>query len=148
MNLEQRVYKKLLDVPKGQITTYGELAKAVGLKNGQRVIGKIMNNNPYPVIVPCHRVVMSTGKIGGYAYGEHIKTKMLSEEGVEIKNGKIGRAIKETTISGIAFDVLKTVDMISEEMSWSAGGMCGKKQWIPVGMGGPAIKCKVNIGGR
>ncbi|HIO40301.1 MAG TPA: TldD/PmbA family protein, partial [Candidatus Marinimicrobia bacterium] len=68
--------------------------------------------------------------------------------GYEIKNGEIGRAIKETTISGIAFDVLKTVDMISEEMSWSAGGMCGKKQWIPVGMGGPAIKCKVNIGGR
>ena len=68
--------------------------------------------------------------------------------GYEIKNGKIGRAIKETTISGIAFDVLKTVDMISKEMSWSAGGMCGKKQWIPVGMGGPAIKCKVNIGGR
>lgn len=89
MNLEQRVYKKLLDVPKGQITTYGELAKAVGLKNGQRVIGKIMNNNPYPVIVPCHRVVMSTGKIGGYAYGENIKTKMLNDEGIEIKNGKI-----------------------------------------------------------
>ena len=42
--MEQRVYKKLLDVPKGQITTYGELAKAVGLKNGQRAIGKIMNN--------------------------------------------------------------------------------------------------------
>lgn len=89
MNLEQRVYKKLLDVPKGQITTYGELAKAVGLKNGQRIIGKIMNNNPYPVIVPCHRVVMSTGKIGGYAYGENIKTKMLNDEGIEIKNGKI-----------------------------------------------------------
>ena len=89
MNLEQRVYKKLLDVPKGQITTYGELAKAVGLKSGQRVIGKIMNNNPYPVIVPCHRVVMSTGKIGGYAYGENIKTKMLSDEGIEITNGKI-----------------------------------------------------------
>lgn len=68
--------------------------------------------------------------------------------GFEIKNGKIGRAIKETTISGIAFDVLKTVDMVSSEMSWSSGGMCGKKQWIPVGMGGPAIKCKVNIGGR
>jgi len=89
MNLEQRVYKKLLDVPKGQITTYGELAKAVGLKNGQRVIGKIMNNNPYPVLVPCHRVVMSTGKIGGYAYGEHIKIKMLNDEGIKIKNGKI-----------------------------------------------------------
>ena len=89
MNLEQKIYKKLLEVPKGQITTYGELAKAVGLKNGQRIIGKIMNKTPYPVIVPSHRVVMSTGKIGGYAYGEHIKTKMLRDEGIEIKNGKI-----------------------------------------------------------
>ncbi|MCV0401243.1 MAG: MGMT family protein [Nitrosopumilus sp.] len=89
MNLEQKVYKKLLQVPKGQITTYGELAKAVGLKNGQRAVGKIMNKNPYPVIVPCHRVVMSTGKVGGYAYGEKIKSNMLSKEGIKIKDGKI-----------------------------------------------------------
>ena len=68
--------------------------------------------------------------------------------GYEIKNGKLGRAIKDTTISGVAFDVLKTIDMISSDMSWSSAGMCGKKQPIPVGMGGPAIKCKVNIGGR
>ena len=53
MNLEQHVYKKLMNVPKGHVTTYGDLAKAVGLKNGQRVIGKIMNKNPYPVLVPC-----------------------------------------------------------------------------------------------
>ena len=89
MNLEQRIYKKLLEVPKGQITTYGKLAKAVGLKNGQRTVGKIMNKNPCPVIIPCHRVVMSTGKIGGYAYGENIKTKLLNDEGIQIKNGKI-----------------------------------------------------------
>tara|TARA_Y100000766_G_scaffold119428_1_gene102471 strand:- start:2569 stop:3948 length:1380 start_codon:yes stop_codon:yes gene_type:complete len=68
--------------------------------------------------------------------------------GYEIKNGKIQQAIKDTTISGIAFDVLKTVSMISDEMVWSSGGMCGKKQIIPVGMGGPAIKCRLNIGGR
>lgn len=68
--------------------------------------------------------------------------------GYEIKNGKLGRAIKDTTISGVAFDVLKTVSMISNEMYWSSGGMCGKKQIIPVGFGGPAIKCKVNIGGK
>ena len=43
MNLEQHVYKKLMNVPKGHVTTYGDLAKAVGLKNGQRIIGKIMN---------------------------------------------------------------------------------------------------------
>ncbi len=89
MNLDEKIYKKLLEVPKGQITTYGELARAVGLKNGQRVVGKMMNKNPYPVIIPCHRVVMSTGKIGGYAYGENVKIKMLNDEGIEIQNGKI-----------------------------------------------------------
>lgn len=68
--------------------------------------------------------------------------------GYEIKNGKLGKAIKDTTISGIAFDMLKTVTAISDDMSWGSGGMCGKKQPIPVGMGGPAIKCKINIGGR
>lgn len=89
MNLEQKIYKKLLEVPKGKVTTYGELSKAVGLKNGQRYIGNVMNKNPYPVIVPCHRVVMSTGKIGGYAYGAHIKAKMLNDEGIQVKNGQI-----------------------------------------------------------
>ena len=89
MNIRQKIFKKLLEVPQGQITTYGELAKAVGLKNGQRSVGKIMNKNPYPVIIPCHRVVMSTGKVGGYAYGERVKIKMLNDEGIKIKNGKI-----------------------------------------------------------
>jgi len=89
LNLDQLVYKKLLQVPKGKITTYGELAKAVGLKNGQRAIGRIMNKNPFPVIVPCHRVVNSNGKIGGYAYGQDVKNKMLTKEGIEIQNGKI-----------------------------------------------------------
>ena len=89
MKLEEKVYKKLLEVPKGKITTYRDIAKAIGLKNGQRIIGKIMNKNPYPVIVPCHRVVKSDGKIGGYAWGEKVKAKMLSNEGIKIKNGKI-----------------------------------------------------------
>ncbi len=83
------MYKELLKVPKGKVTTYGELAKAVGLKNGQRAIGRIMNKNPFPVIVPCHRVILSSGKVGGYAWGEKIKTNMLSQEGVKIKQGKI-----------------------------------------------------------
>ena len=68
--------------------------------------------------------------------------------GYEINNGKLGKAIKDTTISGVAFDMLKTISMISDDLSWSCSGMCGKKQPIPVGMGGPAVKCKVNIGGR
>jgi methylated-DNA-[protein]-cysteine S-methyltransferase len=89
LKLEHKVYEKLLKVPKGKVTTYSELAKAVGLKNGQRTIGRIMNKNPFPVIVPCHRVILASGKIGGYAWGEKIKTNMLSKEGVQIKKGKI-----------------------------------------------------------
>ena len=89
MTLSTKVYRKLLQVPKGKVTTYGELAKAVGLKNGQRIIGMIMKKNPYPVIVPCHRVVKSDGKIGGYAYGERVKSRMLTNEGIKIKNRKI-----------------------------------------------------------
>jgi len=68
--------------------------------------------------------------------------------GYEVKNGKIGKAIRDTTISGVAFDLLKTVTMLSDQMSWQSGGMCGKKQPIAVGMGGPSVKCRVNIGGR
>ena len=89
MILSTKVYRKLLQVPKGKVTTYGELAKAVGLKNGQRIIGMIMKKNPYPVIVPCHRVVKSNGKIGGYAYGERVKSKILANEGIKIEAGKI-----------------------------------------------------------
>lgn len=89
MNLEQQVYKKLTQVPQGKVTTYGELAKAVGLKNGQRVIGQIMKKNPYPVIIPCHRVVKSDSTVGGYAYGGDIKTNMLQKEGLKIHDGKI-----------------------------------------------------------
>ena len=89
MTLSTRVYKKLLQVPKGKITTYGELSKAVGLKNGQRAIGMIMKKNPFPVIIPCHRVVKSDGKIGGYAYGERVKSRMLTNEGIKIKDRKI-----------------------------------------------------------
>ncbi|MEZ4236319.1 MAG: TldD/PmbA family protein [Myxococcota bacterium] len=68
--------------------------------------------------------------------------------GYEIVDGKLGEAIKDTTISGVAFDVLRTVSMVSDDMQWECGGMCGKKQPIPVGMGGPAIKCRAHLGGR
>lgn len=68
--------------------------------------------------------------------------------GYEVKDGKLGRAIKDTTISGLAFQVLQTVTEVSQEFKWLSGGMCGKKQLIPVGLGGPALKCQVMIGGR
>lgn len=68
--------------------------------------------------------------------------------GYEIKKGKLGRALLDTTISGVAFEMLKTVDMVSDTIEWTSSGYCGKKQPMPVGMGGPALRCKVMIGGR
>jgi TldD protein len=68
--------------------------------------------------------------------------------GYEIKHGKLGKALLDTTVSGIAFDMLKTVDMLSDQITWSSSGFCGKKQPMPVGMGGPDMRCRITIGGR
>ena len=89
MRLEEKIYEKLLQVPSGYVTTYGELAKAINLKNGQRVVGQIMKKNPFPIIIPCHRVVKSDGTIGGYVYGIERKKNMLSKEGLRINDNKI-----------------------------------------------------------
>jgi TldD protein len=91
----------------------------------------------YYLITPSNGQADSTGE---FTFGVPL--------GYEIKGGKIGKSIIDTTISGIAFDMLKTVTMVSDQMVWENGGFCGKKQMIPVGMGGPAIKCKVMIGGK
>lgn len=68
--------------------------------------------------------------------------------GYEIKHGKLGRAILDTTISGVAFEMLKTVDMMSDSLKTESSGYCGKKQPMPVGLGGPDMRCRVMIGGR
>lgn len=71
------------------------------------------------------------------------------EFGYEIEHGKIGRGLKSATISGNAFEVLKTVSLVSDNFQWTnQHGMCGKKQLIPVSWGGPALKCRVTIGGK
>lgn len=68
--------------------------------------------------------------------------------GYEIKNGKIARPLLDTTVSGVAFEMLKSVDMVSDEFEWICSGWCGKKQPMPVGMGGPALRCQIMMGGR
>jgi len=89
--------------------------------------------------------LINTGNGQADATGEFMFSVNM---GYEIKNGKLGRPILDTTVSGIAFEMLKTVEMVSDQIEWTGAGFCGKKQWIPVGMGGPAMKCKIMIGGR
>jgi methylated-DNA-[protein]-cysteine S-methyltransferase len=76
------VYSMLLTIPKGKVSTYGDLAKALGNPAASRHVGGILSKNPNPVKVPCHRVVMSNGKIGGYALGTQKKKELLQNEGV------------------------------------------------------------------
>ena len=84
----ERCYAILRKVPKGRVTTYQELAHALNCK-AYRAVGNDMNKNPYAPQVPCHRVINSDGRLGGFASGVKNKIEMLKKEGVEIVNGKI-----------------------------------------------------------
>lgn len=83
------VYDLLLKIPAGKVSTYGDLAKALGNPSASRTIGRILSENPNPIEVPCHRVVMSTGRIGGYAYGTVRKKQILEKEGISFINENI-----------------------------------------------------------
>jgi len=71
----QTVLNCLANVPYGEIVTYGTLAEMSGRPRAARAVGRIMAANPVPIIIPCHRVVGSTGKMTGYSGGDGIKTK-------------------------------------------------------------------------
>jgi TldD protein len=66
----------------------------------------------------------------------------------EIRNGKLGSAIRDTTVSGSAIKVLQSVDAVSNDMYWSCSGYCGKKQPMVVSMGGPALRARAHMGGE
>lgn len=77
-------------IPKGRVTTYGELARALtGSVHAARAVGQAVAKNPTPVTIPCHRVVRSDGAVGGYKLGVAAKTELLNEEGLTIRNGKV-----------------------------------------------------------
>jgi len=78
------VYELLSNIPKGEVTTYGDIAQILKIPNGSRGIARILNKNPTPILIPCHRVVQSNGFLGGYAYGWHIKKELLKMEGIKI----------------------------------------------------------------
>ncbi|MFP4170401.1 MAG: endonuclease V, partial [Methanomassiliicoccales archaeon] len=91
-DLYDLVYRATKQVPEGMLTTYGDIARALGDIRASRAVGMIMARNPYAPEVPCHRVVYSTGEVGWYGgkgSGSDRKQEMLREEGVEIKEGRV-----------------------------------------------------------
>jgi len=86
---EERVLSKLKKVPRGKVTTYQALARAVGRPRAARAVGNAVHKNPWAPQVPCHRVVKSNADLGGFASGPAKKIAWLKKEGVIVKKGKI-----------------------------------------------------------
>ena len=84
----ERCYELLKLIPEGKVTTYKEMARALGT-NAWRAVGTAMTKNSNLIVIPCHRVIRSDGSIGQYALGSNKKAGLLEKEGVEISNGKV-----------------------------------------------------------
>ncbi len=84
----QKCYDLLVKVPRGKVTTYRELARALNSK-AYRAVGTAMNKNPFAPKIPCHRVINANGRLGQYAHGQAKKREMLKKEGIEIRDDRI-----------------------------------------------------------
>lgn len=80
MTFQDRVYRVVKGIPKGRVLTYKEVAKRAGRPKAYRAVGNILNKN-FDKSIPCHRVVRSDGKAGGYNRGANLKKKILASEG-------------------------------------------------------------------
>ena len=89
LSFAEQVWQACVRVPKGKVTTYLQLARAVHKPKAFRAVGNALNKNPFAPEVPCHRVIASTGKLGGYAFGIKKKIALLEKEGIMVKNNKI-----------------------------------------------------------
>ena len=88
-SFDEKVWKLLKKIPKGKVATYKQIAIAIGNPKAARAVGNACNKNPHAPNVPCHRVVKSSGQVGGYAKGKAKKIALLKSEGIKIKNNKV-----------------------------------------------------------
>lgn len=88
MTFNEKVWTLCARVPRGKVTTYGEIARRLGTR-AYRAVGNALHHNPFAPTVPCHRVVGSTGGLTGFASGVRKKQEMLEAEGIAIHKGRI-----------------------------------------------------------
>ncbi len=89
MNLCEYTYFLVKQIPKGKVSTYGAVARALGNIKMARAVGKWMNINPNPETMPCYKIVKSDGSLGGFGRGIEDKIRRLKEDKIEVENGKI-----------------------------------------------------------
>jgi methylated-DNA-[protein]-cysteine S-methyltransferase len=86
-DFQKKVQRACQKIPRGEVRSYGELAAAAGSPGAARAVGSVMRMNRFPLVIPCHRVVASGGKVGGFSCpaGVEMKEKLLALEGVKLK---------------------------------------------------------------
>ncbi|MEO0071242.1 MAG: MGMT family protein [candidate division WOR-3 bacterium] len=77
----RKVLNMCAKIKPGEVMSYKELARAIGKPKGARAVGQVMANNPFPLLIPCHRVVAKDGRLGGFAGGLKMKIGLLEAEG-------------------------------------------------------------------
>lgn len=92
-NFRRKVYETVRRIPRGKVAGYGDIAGRVGAPGAGRAVGRAMATNPFPLLIPCHRVVQANGTLGGFGGGLPMKKKLLKMEGVPI--GPDGRVMRE-----------------------------------------------------
>ncbi len=88
---QKSVLRAQYAIPRGRVSTYGLIAAHVGVPDGARAVGNVMASNPFPLIVPCHRTILSGFRLGGFQSGTALKRALLEKEGVVFD--KTGRVI-------------------------------------------------------
>lgn len=85
-DFQREVLEATAQIPRGQVTTYAEIARRIGRPKAYRAVGQALGNNPVPLVIPCHRVVAADGSLTGYSGGSGIKTKarLLELEGARL----------------------------------------------------------------
>ena len=93
---QRTVYSLLREIPGGKVSTYSIIAKAVGHEGAYRAVGNVMASNPFPLFIPCHRIINSILRIGNYSIpglnemeSSKLKLQVLQKEGVKIKENKV-----------------------------------------------------------
>ena len=119
-DLERDVLGTLSKIPRGEVRTYEWVARQVGRPKAVRAVGSVCAKNTIPFVVPCHRVVPSTGGVGQYAFGPALKREMLRREGVDIESlenlgRKRVRYIGSKTTKIVCFPTCKDARRIREE---------------------------------
>lgn len=83
---QAKVLRAESGIPRGWVSTYGRIADHLGSRGGGRAVGNALANNPFPILIPCHRAVRSTGDLGGYQGGMEMKKALLELEGVAFRS--------------------------------------------------------------